>query len=132
MRDDVQHALASSAVLLGRLLLGAMFVFEGWSQLNAYAAASGYMQRYGVPGGLLPLVIATETGAGLCLVLGWQTRWAALLLAGFSALAALIFHNNFADNNQFLHFEKDFAIAGGLLALAVAGGGRWSLDHRRT
>ena len=45
MREDVQHPLASSAILLGRILVGAMFVFEGWSQLNAYGAASGYMQR---------------------------------------------------------------------------------------
>ena len=129
MSETMDGLLTSAALCVGRVLLGGMFLFEGLSKLAASAAAAGYMQRFGVPGGLLPLVIAAEIGAGLCLLAGWQTRWAALMLAGFSVLAALVFHINFADRNQLLHFEKDFAIAGGLLALFASGAGRWSLDR---
>lgn len=121
----------AGATLLARLLLGAMFVFEGCSKLTAYTLAGAYMQRFGVPAALLPLVIATEIGAGLALTTGWNTRWAAFLLAGFSVLAALFFHTNFKDRNQLQHFEKDLAIAGGLLALVAAGGGLWSVDNLR-
>ena len=86
------------------------------------------MDRYGVPGALLPAVIALELGCGLLIAVGWQTRIAALALAGFCVAAAVLFHNQLFDRNQLLHFEKDLALAGGLLVLAVAGGGRWSVD----
>ena len=121
-----------AALLVGRLLLAALFLLEGWGKLRGYDGAVGYMQKFGVPGQLLPLVIAAEIGGGLCLALGWQARWAALALAGFTILAALQFHQNFADRNQLLHFEKDLAIAGGLLVLFACGPGVWSLDPGRS
>ncbi len=86
------------------------------------------MQRYGVPVLLLPAVIALELGCGAALVAGWRTSLAALALAAFCAAAALIFHNRLADHGQALHFWKDIGLAGGFLALAVAGPGRWSAD----
>ncbi len=122
-------ATASNVTLLvGRLLLAALFVLEGWSKLRGYAGAAAYMDKFGVPGALLPLVIAAEIGGGLCLATGWQTRLAALALAGFCLLAAVLFHANIGDRNQLLHFEKDLAIAGGLLVLAATGAGSWSLS----
>lgn len=121
-----------AALLSGRLLIGGMFLVEGASKLMGYAIAQAFMQRYGVPGALLPLVIATEIGAGACLVAGWHTRWAAFLLAAFAVMAALIFHRNLTNPMQLQYFEKDLAIAGGLLALMVAGSGSWSLDGHRS
>jgi putative oxidoreductase len=118
------------AALLGRLLLAALFILEGWSKLRGYEAAAAYMQRFAVPAVLLPAAIALELGGGILLVLGWQTRWAALALAVFCVLAAVLFHGNFANRNEILHFEKDLAIAGGLLVLAAFGPGRFSLDRR--
>ncbi len=85
------------------------------------------MTRFGVPGALLPAVIAIEIAGGLMIAAGWQTRIASVGLAVFCILAAVLFHANVSDRNQLLHFEKDLAIAGGLLVLAVAGAGRWSL-----
>lgn len=131
MPDHLERIFMSGALLIGRLWLGAMFMFEGWSKVTATTASGGYMEKFGVPRALLPLVIVTELGAGLCLIVGWRTRWAALLLAGFTTAAAVIFHHNFADFNQQQFFEKDFAIAGGLLAFFATGAGAWSLDHRR-
>ena len=125
------NGLNAAALLLGRLLLASLFVLEGWGKMKGYAGAVAYMEKFGVPGLLLPLVIVAEIGCGLAIAIGWQTRWAALALAIFSIAAALIFHINFADRNQILHFEKDLAIAGGFLVLCALGAGTWSIDGRQ-
>jgi putative oxidoreductase len=121
-------AARATAALVGRLLLAALFLLEGWSKLNGYAAAAAYMAAFSVPPILLPLVILVELGAGLLIAIGWQTRLASLALAGFSVLAAILFHASFADRGQVLHFEKDLAIAGGLLVLFAFGPGRFALQ----
>jgi putative oxidoreductase len=120
--------LGAAGLGLGRLFLASLFILEGWSKLRGYDAAATYMDRFGVPGVFLPAVIAVELTGGLMIAVGWQTRLAAVVLALFSVLAACLFHVNFSDRNQLLHFEKDLAIAGGLLVLAIAGPGRWSVE----
>jgi putative oxidoreductase len=117
-----------AAALVGRLLLAAIFLHEAWSKVAGYAVALAYMQVYGLPGQLLPLAIATELGCGLLIVLGFYTRAAALILAGFCVATAVLFHINLSDRNQLLHFEKDLAIAGAFLILFARGSGAWSLD----
>src|SRR5471030_2568734 len=102
-----------AAALAGRLLIAALFLIDGWSKVRGYAPAVAYMEKFSVPGVLLPAVIGVELGGGLLLVAGWQTRLAALALSAFCILAALLFHSNFDDRNQLLHFQKDLAIAGG-------------------
>lgn len=128
-------ALIPAAGLTGRLLLAALFLHEGWAKLGGYGAAVTYMEAYGVPGMLLPGTIALELGGGLLLAVGLLTRWAAAAFAVFCVAAALLFHSRFGAPGQLLHFEKDLAIAGGFLLLAVHGPGGWSLDswllHRR-
>src|SRR5581483_9787262 len=99
--------------------------------IAGYAATVGYMQSQGVPGALLPLVIATELGGGLLIVAGWWTRAAAFALAGFTVLTALLFHANLADQIQQIMFLKNISIAGGFLLLAARGAGGWSVDARR-
>ena len=123
--------LRASAALLGRLLLAALFILEGWSKVRGYAPAVAYMQHFSVPGQLLPLAIALELGGGLLLAIGWQTRLVAPALAVFCVFAAALFHNDFASRNEVIHFEKDLAIAGGLLVLFAFGAGRYSLDGMR-
>src|SRR5437016_9250097 len=122
----------ASAALAGRLLLAAIFLHEAWSKLTGYDAALAYMQAFGVPGQLLPLAIAAELTCGLLILVGYQTRTAAIILAGFCLATAVLFHTRFADRNQLLHFEKDLAIAGGLLVLFAHGGGAWALDALRS
>ncbi len=80
---------------------------------------------------LLPAVILLELGGGLAVLLGWQTRISAFLLAGFCLLSALIFHANFGDQMQSILFLKNMAMAGGFLFLVAGGAGAWSLDARR-
>ena len=125
------NKLAPFAELLGRILIAAIFVAAGASKIGGYAGTQAYMASAGVPGFLLPLVIATELGGGLLVMLGLFTRQAAFAVGGFSALSALIFHHNFADPMQQILFMKDFAMAGGFLLLVVNGAGAWSLDARR-
>jgi putative oxidoreductase len=117
--------------LAGRALLSVIFIVAGIGKIGAYAGTQGYMESMGVPGALLPLVIALEIGGGLAVLLGWQTRVAAFLLAGFCLLSALIFHADLGDQMQSILFMKNLAIAGGLLTLCASGAGAWSLDARQ-
>lgn len=119
---------ADAALLAGRIALAAIFILEGFAKIGAYTASQAYMQKFGVPGVLLPAVIALEIGGGAALSAGWRTSPAALSLAAFCLAAAVIFHNKLADHGQALHFWKDIGLAGGFLVLAVAGAGRWSAD----
>lgn len=124
------NSLSKSTELGGRVFLSALFLLSGLGKIGAYTATAGYMASQGVPGWLLPLVIATEVGGGLAIALGWNTRIAAFLLAGFTLISALIFHTHFADQNQMINFWKNVAITGAFLQLVVNGAGPWSLDQR--
>jgi putative oxidoreductase len=116
--------------LAGRILLSALFLLFGVGKLGAYAGTAAYMSSAGVPAALLPVVIGTELVGAIAIILGWQTRVAALLLAGYSLLAALIFHRNFANQIEMIMFLKNVSIAGGFLLLVANGVGTLSLDRR--
>jgi len=123
-------ALANAAELSGRFLLVLLFLLSGIGKLGAYSSIAAYMSAAGVPSALLPAVIATEILGSLAIVLGWKTRVVAFLLAGFSLLTALTFHNNLADQTQMIMFFKNLSIAGGFLLLVANGAGSLSLDRR--
>ncbi len=123
-------ALASAADVAGRFLLALLFLLSGLGKLGAYSATAAYMSATGVPGALLPVVIATEVLGALAIILGWRTRVVAFLLAGFALLTAVTFHNNLADQTQMIMFFKNLSIAGGFLVLVVHGAGPLSLDGR--
>ena len=115
----------------GRILLGHIFLLSGLSKLGeGYAGTAAYMESADISGGLLPAVIALEIIGGLMIILGFKTRWAAFALAGFSIIAGIIFHSNFADQMQIILFMKNASIAGGLLLLSTYGAGTLSLDNK--
>lgn len=118
----------SATVLLGRVLLAAIFILSGYGKINGYAGTVGYMEKVGVPGILLPLVILTELGGGLLILTGFLTRYAAIALAGFTLIAGIILHFQPTDQGQMINFMKNLAIAGGFLALFVSGPGMFSVD----
>ena len=124
------NTLSNTAELAGRILMAAIFVLAGFGKITQYAGTQAYMASMGVPGALLPLVIALELGGGLLLIAGLQTRLIALALAGFSLVSAVIFHSNLADQTMFIMFFKNVAMAGGFLIIAVHGAGAYSLDRR--
>ena len=118
-------------VVLGRVGLAWLFIDSCWGKIAAYAGTAQYMESAGVPGILLPLVIALELGGGIAIVLGLFTRWVALALAVFSLAAAALFHlPHFADQMQAINVWKNVAMAGGFCVLAAHGAGRYSLDAR--
>lgn len=123
--------LAAPAGLLARMLMAEVFIVEGYGKIVGYNDVADYMAQFGVSPRLLPLVIATELGGGLLILLELKTRWAAIALFGFAMLTALLFHTNFTDADQLLNFQKNLAIAGGYLTLAIFGPGSWSLDAWR-
>jgi putative oxidoreductase len=111
----------------GRLLMAYLFVSEGAGKIAYYGAVQDYMAQHGVAPTLLPLVILLELGGGLLVAAGFLTRSAALALAGFCLLTALLFHSA-GDPASDIDFKKNFALCGGLLALAARGPGTLSLD----
>jgi putative oxidoreductase len=106
-----------------------IFLMAGISKITGYAGTEAYMASAGVPGLLLPLVIALEILGAVALIIGYRTRLAAFLLAGFTLVSALLFHNMFADPSQSIMFMKNLAMAGGLLLLVANGPGVVSVDE---
>ena len=125
-----QSILNAGTQLTGRVLISAIFIMAGINKISGYAGTQGYMESMGVPGALLPLVILLEIGGGLAVLLGWQTRIAAFLLAGFTVLSALIFHAELGDQMQFILFMKNLAMAGGLMFLVAGRRHDWSIDAK--
>ena len=117
-------------ILIGRVLLSVIFIQSGWSKIFGYAGTVEHMQAAGVPGALLPLVILTELGGGILVLLGFLTRWAAIALAHFCVLAGYLFHYYPGDMGQMINFMKNLTIAGGFLVLAGSGPGAFALDNR--
>jgi putative oxidoreductase len=127
--QNLDTALAAG----GRFLIAALFLLSGIGKIAAPAMTQGYIASAGLPAPLLAYLIAIiiEIGGGLILVVGFQTRIVALILAAFTLAAALVFHNRLADPNEMIHFFKDIAIVGGLLQVAAFGAGSVSFDARR-
>ncbi len=116
--------------LVGRCLLGLIFLVAGWGKIMGYAGTAGYMASKGMPlvPLLLPLTILVELGCGLMLFLGWHARVAAFILFLFIIPTTLIFHNFWAApsaqvQNQMNNFLKNLAIMGGMLYIVVYGSG---------
>jgi putative oxidoreductase len=117
---------------LGRLLLVAVFLLSGAGKL---ADPSGTIAFIGSTGAPLPAVgyalsVVVELGVSALFLLGYYTRAAAAVLALFCIATALLFHNNFADQNQMINFMKNLAMAGGFLQVVALGAGSFSLDAR--
>lgn len=121
--------LSNASMLTGRIMLSAIFIIAGFGKIGAgYAGTQAYMESMGVPGFLLPAVIAVEILGGIAILIGFQTRIAAALLFGFTLSAALLFHSDFNQQMQSILFMKNIAIAGAFLVLYAQGPGQWSLN----
>lgn len=114
---------------IGRLLLSMIFIFSGFTKITGYAATQGYMESMGVPGMLLPLVIALELFGGIAILLGFKARLIAVLFVGFNIVSALLFHQFWIDASQMNPFMKNIAMAGGFLMIFAHGPGAYSIDN---
>jgi len=130
--------LNNAMALLGRALIALLFIPGGIGKLTGFAGTVGYIASKGVP---LPevcavIAIVVELGLGILLLVGWQTRWAALGIAIFTVVITFIFHAfwNVPPEQvmmQKMNFFKNLAIAGGLYAFAAFGPGAWSVDAKQ-
>lgn len=124
--------------LLGRVLIALLFVPAGLQKISGFAGTVGYAASVGMP---MPQVavavgLVIEIVGGLAILLGWQTRWAALILGFFTLVASFFFHNFWAvpaeaAMMQQLLFWKNIAVVGGLLGYAAHGAAGWSVDGRK-
>jgi len=125
------NALGPYLITLGRLLLAPVFIQSGVSKIFDYAGTQALMEAHGLPGLLLAPTIIVEVLGGLGVLFGLGTRWAALALAAFCGLAAIVFHGGLGDPGQTVEFLENLAMAGGLFTLAAAGPGAFALDNWR-
>jgi len=126
----ITSVLNTVSAPIGRLLISFIFLMSGLNKISNYANTSGWMESMGVSSSLLPLVIIIEILAAIAIILGWKTKIAAFLLAGFCILSGLIFHNDFSNQVEMIMLMKNFAIAGGFLILVANGPGNFSLDKK--
>ncbi len=116
----------------GRAFVALIFLMSGFGKVADFAGTQEYMAAYGMPltAPLLVAAIVIEIGGGLSVLLGYKARWGAAALIVFLIPATLVFHTDFADRNQTIHFMKNLAILGGLLLIVARGAGPLSLDAR--
>jgi putative oxidoreductase len=131
-------AAQSQMLLIGRILLAAIFLIAGIRKLMAVAGSTGYLTKLGfpMPEVMIWVAIVVEIGGGLLLILGWHTRRAAWLMILFTAIATAMAHRFWEFDaaqyaNQMNHFLKNAAIIGGMLYIAAFGPGAISVDGRR-
>jgi putative oxidoreductase len=131
------NASQDALALIGRILIAALFIPAGFGKIGGFAGVVGYISAVGLPLPQLGAAIAiiVELGLGLLLLVGYKTRIVSIVLAVFPVATAVLFHNYWgmpADKayvNQLMFF-KNIAIAGGLLAIAAFGAGRFSIDKK--
>jgi putative oxidoreductase len=126
------NAAQDTLALIGRILIAALFIPAGFGKLMGFAGTVGYITSAGLP---LPQVAAAiaiivELGFGIALLLGFKTRWVALVMAIFTVATGLFFHKFWIDATQNTQFFKNLAIAGGMLAFSAFGAGRFSIDKK--
>jgi putative oxidoreductase len=124
---------ASGAILLGRIPLSILFILSGFAKLTAISGTAQWFGSIGLP---LPTVVAVGAGlvelfGGLAILVGFQTRIVAIVLAIFTLAATAIAHLNFADQIQLLMLQKNLGLTGGFILLAVLGAGAYSIDAKR-
>jgi putative oxidoreductase len=123
--------------LIGRILLAAIFVWSGFGKIGGFEGLAGQIASKGFPAAqaFAAATLVIEIGVGLMLVVGWKARWAALMLAAFTVIVTIVFHNFWAVPEaqkmaQQVHFMKNLAVIGGLLMVTAFGPGRFSVDKR--
>jgi putative oxidoreductase len=120
----------SAAALFARVLMGAIFVWSGAGKLLAPAATMASFAKLGLPVPPMAFAVAVlvELGIGLAFCAGLFSRSAALVLAFWSIVTALVAHTNFADRNMMIHFFKNVSMCGGFIFAALLGPGAFSID----
>lgn len=122
--------IQSYVLLLARVFMACIFLILGISKISAAAVIRSYMEAAHLPGFLFWPTVIFEIAGGLAILVGYQSRFAALALAGYCFVTALLFHRNLSDQVQLVMLLKNVAMAGGFLYLASIGPGSISIDMK--
>ena len=123
--------MANFIDLIGRILISALFLISAYNKIFSIDGSISWMEGFGVPGYLLYPAVALEIILPLCIIIGYQARIAAGLLAIFCLSTAFIFHLDFADPFQKISFLKNLGLAGGFLFIVVNGTKNWSVENKK-
>jgi len=121
----------NTALLIARILMSLLFIMAGIGKLGNVEGFAGFMASGGIPAFLAWPVILFEILAGFAILVGFMTRPTALALAAFCFASGLLYHFDPSDQNQMNNLLKNLALAGGYIALAIAGAGKFSVDGRK-
>ena len=116
--------------LIGRIFISTVFLLSGFNKIGNYEGSVAWMESFGLPGFLLIPAIILEILAPMLIIIGYQTRIASAALSLFCLSTAIIFHNDFSDQMQFIAFMKNIALSGGFLFLVVNGAKGYCLDKK--
>ena len=116
--------------LVGRIFISLVFLLSGFNKIGNYEGTIGWMESFGMPGIFLIPAIILEVGAPILIIIGYKVKISAALLGLFCIATAVIFHNDFSNQMQFISFMKNIALAGGFLFLVVNGAKDFSLDKK--
>ena len=116
---------------IGRLLISALFLLSAYNKIFSIDGTMSWMEGYGIPGFLLYPTIAIEIILPLFIIIGYNAKLSAGLLAIFCIATAFIFHYDFADQIQTIAFLKNVGLAGGFLFIVTNGTKEWSVDRKK-
>ena len=123
--------MANVLDLLGRILISALFLISAFNKVFNLDGSMGWMESFGVPGFLIFPAIVIEIILPILVIVGYQARIAAGVLATFCLLTAFIFHFDFSDQSQLVSFLKNFGLAGGFLFIVANGTKEWAVDREK-
>ena len=117
--------------LIGRLFISALFLISAFNKVFNLEGSMGWMEGFGIPGFLIFPAIAVEIVLPVLVIVGFQARIAAGILAIFCLVTAFLFHFDFADQSQLISFLKNIGLAGGFLFIVANGTKDWAVDREK-
>ena len=123
--------MANILDLVGRIFISALFIISAYNKIFSIGGTMSWMESFGIPGFLLYPAIAIEIILPLFVIIGYNARIAAGLLAAFCLATAFLFHFDFSDQMQTISFLKNVGLAGGFLIIVANGTKDWSVDREK-
>ena len=123
--------MANVLDLVGRIFISALFLISAYNKVFNLEGSMGWMEGFGIPGFLIFPAIAVEIILPVLVIVGYQARIAAGILAVFCLMTAFLFHFDFADQSQLISFLKNIGLTGGFLFIVVNGTKDWAVDREK-
>ena len=123
--------MANILDLFGRIFISALFLISAFNKIFNLDGSMSWMEGFGVPGFLIFPAVAIEIILPVLVIVGYQARLAAGILAIFCLVTAFIFHFDFSNQSQLISFLKNIGIAGGFLFIVANGTKDFSVDKEK-